>query len=172
MNFHLKALLVLATFVCSLDTPLYLVSSNTDELSLLPCHQNTVIYESDNHDYINSLNPKYVNIIPFMNLDKSIYDIYTEKCKAIKYTGAPSDLEKVLGNEYFLIATHPFDKRQLVAPANTLPFSKRTLFQKYTFFNKAVFMGIFTMFLALLISYYGVMMIYGLQTPDKFEKKQ
>jgi hypothetical protein len=170
--FNLKVFVV-ATAVLSFETPLYLVSSNMDELSLLPCHENTIIYESDNHDYINALNPKYVNIIPTIEIDKSIYDFYTRNCKAIKHTGTLPELENLLVNDYFLIATNKFnslDKRQ-VLPAKVIPYSKRSWFQQYTFFNKAVFMGIFTMFLVLLIAYYGIMMIYSLQTPDKFEKK-
>merc|ERR1719468_148123 len=50
----------------------------------------------------------------------------------------------------------------------SIPFSKRSIFQKYVFFNAPIFMGIFSMFFVVLIALIGVQMIASLQTPTKF----
>jgi hypothetical protein len=54
--------------------------------------------------------------------------------------------------------------------AELKPYSKRSIFEKYTFFNTAVMMGIFTMVLLLYLGYYAMRMLLGLQTPTRYEE--
>jgi hypothetical protein len=62
------------------------------------------------------------------------------------------------------------NKRQATPVANaSLPYSTRPIFQKYVFFNTAVFLGLGTMLLVLLITYYGLRILAGIQSPSKFE---
>lgn len=53
-----------------------------------------------------------------------------------------------------------------------IPYSKRTIFQKYVFLNPGLFMGIFTSLLLVLIAYYGISNLVGLQTPTRFESNK
>lgn len=60
------------------------------------------------------------------------------------------------------------EKRALVNPL-TIPYSKRSLFQKYVFFSPAVFMGIFSSLIVLGIALIGVSALTSLQTPTRFD---
>jgi hypothetical protein len=81
-------------------------------------------------------------------------------------------LGKLLQKDYMVVVKQSkapllhVQKRQL---DTTKPYSKRSLFQKYTFFNAGIFMGLFSMFIVALISYYAMGMLLGLQTPTRFE---
>jgi hypothetical protein len=50
-----------------------------------------------------------------------------------------------------------------------VPYSKRPLFQKYVFFNEALFMALLPMAIILLISYFGVRLLSGIQSPTQFD---
>ncbi|KAJ3042016.1 hypothetical protein HDV00_008308 [Rhizophlyctis rosea] len=53
--------------------------------------------------------------------------------------------------------------------ATTTPYSKRSVFQKYVFFNSALFMCIGAIAPIIIIGLIGVKMLTTLQTPDRFD---
>ncbi|KAI8894237.1 hypothetical protein BC833DRAFT_605645 [Globomyces pollinis-pini] len=62
-----------------------------------------------------------------------------------------------------------FKRAQPSAADLTIPYSKRSLFQKYTFFSTSVYLGLVSMFFVLVILYFGLQILTSLQTPTRFE---
>jgi hypothetical protein len=105
----MKFLLISARVLCSIS-PLYLLSSSLEDLSKLPCHDNTLILEENDFDFISELNAKNVQVIPRVELNQSVYSKYTANCKATKFSGSLSELKQNMQDEYFIIASLPFEQ--------------------------------------------------------------
>ncbi|KAJ3051810.1 hypothetical protein HK097_007176 [Rhizophlyctis rosea] len=63
----------------------------------------------------------------------------------------------------------PLHKRQDAPQESTVPYSKRSIFQKYSFFNQALFMCIAASVPLVIIGLIGARMLTSLQVPDRFE---
>jgi hypothetical protein len=51
-----------------------------------------------------------------------------------------------------------------------IPYSKKPIFQRYIFFNNAVYLGLLTMSILAFITVAGVSILSGIQSPSRFEK--
>ncbi|KAI8929189.1 BIG/ATPase V1 complex, subunit S1 [Entophlyctis helioformis] len=71
----------------------------------------------------------------------------------------------------FAIKADPIlNKRAQPSSSNlTIPYSKRSIFQKYVFFNDAIFMGITSTVILVVILVFGVRLLSGLQAPTRFD---
>ncbi|KAI8593160.1 hypothetical protein BDZ88DRAFT_187526 [Geranomyces variabilis] len=67
--------------------------------------------------------------------------------------------------------SHTVQKRA-TASTSLLPYSKRSLFQKYVFFSPGLFMCIFAMLPLVIVALLGVRMLMTIQTPSRFEVKK
>ncbi|KAJ3157410.1 hypothetical protein HDU86_003302 [Geranomyces michiganensis] len=67
--------------------------------------------------------------------------------------------------------SHTMQKRAAASPS-LLPYSKRSLFQRYVFFSPGLFMCIFAMLPLVIVALLGVRMLMTIQTPSRFEVKK
>ncbi|KAH6563246.1 hypothetical protein BASA81_017191 [Batrachochytrium salamandrivorans] len=82
------------------------------------------------------------------------------------------DIVVFLASSNIPLTSHLMKRDQPVASDPRIPYSQRSIFQKYIFFNPALFMGIFVGLLLLIIILVGVRTLQSLQTPTRFETRE
>ncbi|KAL5039164.1 hypothetical protein BDEG_27255 [Batrachochytrium dendrobatidis JEL423] len=65
-----------------------------------------------------------------------------------------------------------YKRNQPIASNSSIPYSQRPIFQRYVFFNPALFMGIFVSLILLAIVLCGVRILTSLSTPTRFETRE
>jgi hypothetical protein len=153
-------------FLTLVKAQLLLLSNSQQQLLHLPCHTNNYIVSLASFEGL-AVDGLFQQYIPSVDYDVD-FSAFCDM-KQITLTDA-SKVSELISDDTLLVIKKEIPKLHLQKrQLSTKPYSKRSLFEQFTFFNSAVFMGIFTMVLVGLLLYYAMGMLLGLQTPTKFE---